>query len=85
MSKKSTSKKEIRASVTIAGGLDTLPATAGILGTGKQVSVMWKGKVEKVRKVGKVEKVEKVKRETKETRVARGMGHPNKGWGWVSL
>ena len=57
MSKMSTSKKEIRASVTIAGSLDTLPATAGVLGIGKQVSVMWKEKVEKVEKVGKVGKV----------------------------
>ena len=56
VSKMSTSKKEIRASVTIAGSLDTLPATAGVLGIGKQVSVMWKEKVEKVEKVGKVEK-----------------------------
>ena len=85
VSKMSTSKKEIRASVTIAGSLDTLPATAGVLGIGKQVSVMWKEKVEKVEKVGKVGK------ETKEKRVARAMGHQeeenggkgyqgNKGW-----
>ena len=68
----STSKKEIRASVIIAGSLDTLPATAGVLGIGKQVSVMWKEKVEKVKKV---EKVGKVGKETKEKRVARAMGH----------